>query len=359
VDIRVKWFYRIGFLLLLLIAIFVFFKIRFVWLPIIRMAIVIILPFFIGGFITYLLHPIVEKLHEKGLHRGVAVFLIYFLFFGGIGLTLYKGIPAFIAQVRDLAESAPVLAEQYRDWIKTLQSRTREWPDGLQEQINAGIIGFEKRLETMLTSIVDSLLHFLNFAFVIMVIPFIAFYMLKDFKMIKRTVWYITPKNWRRKGTRFLRDIDESLGSYIRGQLFVCLIIGSLSALLFWIFHLKYPLLLGIIIGVTNVIPYFGPIIGAVPAVIIAATSSVKLVFITIAVVFGLQFLEGNILSPYIVGKSLHMHPLMIMVALTAGGEIGGILGMIVAVPVLVVLKVSIIHAKNHFMRDKVEEPVP
>ena len=71
----------------------------------------------------------------------------------------------------------------------------------------------------MLTLIADSLLDFLNFAFAIMIIPFIAFYMLKDFTVIKRAVWYITPKNWRRKGTRFLRDIDESLGSYIRGQL--------------------------------------------------------------------------------------------------------------------------------------------
>ena len=358
-DIQVKWFYRIGFLLLLLIAIYMFLKIRFVWLPIVKMALIIILPFFIGAFITYLLHPIVEKLHEKGLHRGVAVFSIYILFFGGIGFGLYKGIPAFISQVRELAESAPILAEQYRNWIKALQSHTREWPDGLQEQINAGIIGFEEKLDALLTLIVDSLLHFLNFAFAIMIIPFIAFYMLKDFSIMKRAVWYLTPKKWRRKGTRFLRDIDDSLGSYIRGQLFVCLIIGSLSSILFWIFHLKYPLLLGLIIGVTNVIPYFGPIIGAVPAVIIAATGSVKMVIITIVIVFGLQFLEGNILSPYIVGKSLHMHPLMIMVALTAGGEIGGIMGMIVAVPVLVILKVSILHAKNHFMRKNVNDQAP
>ncbi|MEH7178854.1 AI-2E family transporter [Neobacillus vireti] len=358
-EIRIKWFYRIGFLLLLLIAIYVFLIIRFVWLPILKAALIILLPFLIGGFITYLLHPIVEKLNEKGLHRGLAIFLIYFLFFGGIGFGIYKGIPAFISQVRDLAESAPILAEQYRNWIKELQTHTREWPDGLQEQINEGIMGFERRLESLLTVIVDSLLNFLNFAFAIMIIPFIAFYMLKDFTVIKRAVWYLTPKSWRRKGTRFLRDIDESLGSYIRGQLLVCLIIGGLSSLLFWIFHLKYPLLLGLIIGVTNVIPYFGPVIGAVPAVIIAATSSVKLVIITIVIVFGLQFLEGNILSPYIVGKSLHMHPLMIMVALTAGGEIGGILGMILAVPVLVVLKVSILHAKNHFIREKVKEPAP
>lgn len=351
-DIRMKWYYRIGFLLLLLIVIFVFLKISFLWMPIVRMAAIILLPFVIGGFITYLLHPIVEKLHEKGLHRGLAIFLIYFLFFGGIGFGLYKGIPAIIDQLKDLSESAPAFAEQYRGWINELQSHTRAWPDGLQARMNEGIDTFEKKMDSLLTIIVNILMGFLNSALLMLLIPFIAFYMLKDFPLIKRAVWYITPKKWRKKGTLFLKDVDESLGSYIRGQLLVCIIIGSLSALLFWIFDLNYPLLLGMIVGATNVIPYFGPIIGAVPAVIIAATTSVKLVIITLVIVFGLQFLEGNILSPYIVGKSLHMHPLVIMVALTAGGEIGGILGLILAVPVLAVLKVGIIHAKSHFSHE-------
>ncbi|MEH7156979.1 AI-2E family transporter [Neobacillus drentensis] len=356
-EIRMKWYYRIGFLLLLLIAIYVFLKIRFVWMPILRVVAIVVFPFAIGGFITYLLHPIVEKLHQKGLHRGLAIFIIYILFFGGIGLGVYKGVPAIIDQIKDLSESAPVLAEQYRGWIETLQSHTREWPDGLQTRIEDGIDAFEKKLDSLLTVIVNILVSFLNSALLMMVIPFIAFYMLKDFPLIKRTLWYLTPKQWRKKGTLFLKDVDESLGSYIRGQLLVCMIIGGVSALLFWMFHLKYPLILGLIVGITNVIPYFGPIIGAVPAVIIAATSSGKLVLVTLVIVFGLQFLEGNILSPLIVGKSLHMHPLIIMLALTAGGEVGGILGLIVAVPVLVVIKVAIIHAKNHLIRRNEKGP--
>lgn len=356
-EIRMKWYYRIGFLLLLLIVIYVFLKIRFVWLPIFQVTSIIILPFAIGGFITYLLHPIVEKLHEKGLNRGLAIFFIYILFFGGIGVGLYKGIPAIIDQIKDLSESAPVLAEQYRRWIGELQTHTRAWPDGLQARIDDGIDAFEKKLDSLLSVIVNILLNFLNSALIMMIIPFIAFYMLKDFPLIKRALWYITPKKWRKKGTLFLKDVDESLGSYIRGQLLVCVIIGSVSALLFWIFHLKYSLILGLIVGVTNVIPYFGPIIGAVPAVVIAATSSAKLVLITVIIVFGLQFLEGNILSPMIVGKSLHMHPLIIMMALTAGGEVGGILGLILAVPILVVIKVAIIHWKNHFIGGKSKEP--
>lgn len=148
----------------------------------------------------------------------------------------------------------------------------------------------------------------------------------------------------------FIRDVDKSLGGYIRGQLLVCLVIGVISATLFWVFGMKYPLLLGFIIAITNIIPYFGPIIGAVPAVIIAATLSVKMVIITLIIIVVLQFVEGNILSPLIVGKSLHMHPLIIMLSLLAGGEAGGIIGLIMAVPILAILKISLIHARKLLM---------
>jgi len=348
-----KWYWRIGFILLILVAIYVFLKMRFVWLPIIKVVGVIILPFLIAGFITYLLHPVVEKLHEKGLHRGFAIILIYVLFFGGIGFALYKGIPAFIDQMKDLSENAPVFAQTYRDWIKTIQAHTRTWPDGLQGKMNDGIDAFEKKLDSLLSLTIDILMKFLKSTLVIIIIPFIAFYMLKDIDLVKRAIWYLAPKQWRRQGARLLRDIDDSLGSYIRGQVLVCVIIGGAAALLFWIFHLRYPLLLGFIVGITDVIPYFGAIIGALPAVIIAATVSVKLVIITIVIILVLQFLEGNILSPYIFGRSLHMHPLLIMLAITAGGEIGGVIGLIIAVPSLVVLKVAVIHAKQLMIRDK------
>ena len=114
---------------------------------------------------------------------------------------------------------------------------------------------------------------------------------------------------------------------------------------------MKYPLVLGTIIGITNVIPYFGPIIGAIPAMIIAATMSGKMVMTVVIIVLVLQFLEGNVLSPLIVGKSLHMHPLFIMLALLAGGELGGITGMILSIPILAVLKVIILHARVHFRK--------
>ncbi len=164
-------------------------------------------------------------------------------------------------------------------------------------------------------------------------------------------LWYMTPRKWRNQGRAFLRDVDTSLGGYIRGQLLLCATISVLAALLFWLFGMKYPLVLGTIIGITNVIPYFGPIIGAIPAIIIAATMSGKMVMTVVIIVLVLQFLEGNVFSPLIVGKSLHMHPLFIMLALLAGEELGGIMGMILSIPILAVLKVIILHARVHFRK--------
>lgn len=350
-DIQIKWFYRIGFLLLLFGMFFIFLKLQQIWLPVLRILVTVITPFFIAAFISYLLHPTIERLHGSGLHRGLAVIIIYLLFFGGIGYGLYKGIPAVIHQLKDLSDNIPVFADQYRDRVDEIQKKTNQWPEGARERIDTGIVAVEEKLNQSLTRILNGFVGLINLIVVFAIIPFIAFYMLKDYHHLKKAVWYLTPRKWRKQGVLFLRDVDATLGKYIRGQLLVCLVIGAISALLFWVTDMRYPLLLGFIIGVTNVIPYFGPIFGAIPAVIIGATVSVKMVITSLVIIFLLQFLEGNILSPFIVGKSLHMHPMLIMFALLVGGEIGGILGLIIAVPVLSVAKVAIIHGKIHIMK--------
>jgi predicted PurR-regulated permease PerM len=347
-DIRVKWYYRIGFLLLLMIVLFVFIKLKPIWQPLFDMMVTILLPFIIAGFITYLLHPIVEKIHEAGLHRGLAVFIIYFLFFGGIGYAVYKGLPEIIKQLKDLAESVPSIANQYLGFTDYIQQKTAAWPDAIQKRVYNGIVSVEQGVATRTVNVVNSIISILGHVFTVVIIPFISFYMLKDYGTIKKVIWYITPRKWRQGGMVLLRDIDKSLGSYIRGQILVCVVIGAVSAILFWIFDMKYPLLLGSIIGITNVIPYFGPVIGAIPAMLIAATMSIKMIMIVVVIVLLLQFLEGNILSPLIVGKSLHIHPLVIMFALFAGGELGGIIGMILSVPVVAVIKVSLIHTRKY-----------
>ncbi|MCA1031857.1 AI-2E family transporter [Bacillus timonensis] len=351
-NIQLKWLYIIGLVLLLFSAIYIFLRLSEIWSPILAVLTTVLLPFIISCFITYLLHPIIEKLHNKGLPRSLAILFIYIIFFGGIGYGIYRGVPIVLHQLRDLIENLPSFISTYKQWIEQIQLRTSNLPPTFATKIEDVLKGMETTLGTFLDRSISNIKGILNYIILFAIIPFIVFYMLKDYDQMKKAVWYITPRKYRKSGHLFLKDVDESLGNYIRGQLFVCLLIGLMAFIGLWLIKMKYPLLLGVIIGITNVIPYFGPIIGAIPAVILAATISYKMVILVVVIIFGLQFVEGNILSPLIVGRSLHMHPLMIMFSLLLGGEIAGIVGLILAVPVLAVLKVIVVHTKSHFINN-------
>ena len=350
---NMKWIIRLGSLLLLFFVVFLFLKLKPVWLPVLDIILKAMIPFGIATFVSYLLFPVVETLNRKGIKRSWAILLIYLLFFGGLTLALYKGIPIVIGEVEGLLTSTPEVAGHYNAILDWIGEKTAGWPMEIQDRVGKGIHFFESKAETFLLGLMASLVKLLDFVMVFAIIPLISFYFLKDWELIKKAAWYITPSSIRKPASAFLHDVEQSLGDYLRGQLLVCLIVGCVSALLLWLLGIKFSLLLGLFIGVTNVIPYFGPVIGAVPAVIVAAATSAHQVLWVVVIVFGLQFMEGNILSPLIVGKSLHMHPLLIMLALFLGGEVGGVAGLVLAVPILSFLKVSVIHAKVHFMQER------
>ncbi|WP_353855115.1 AI-2E family transporter [Bacillus sp. Bos-x628] len=329
--------------LLVLASLLILIQLDEIWMPIFLLLKAILIPLFIAIFITYLLYPIVERLHDQGLPRTFSLLLIYLLFFGGTGFAVYKGAPVMIAQLNELSEQIPVLAETYNGALSHIHRHTSHWPDRLHERLDRFIVQSETYAANGAERMILSCKVLFDYALVAALIPFLVFYMVKDINTMKRAAWYLTPPKFRKRGYAFVRAVDNSLGDYIRGQLFVCSLIGGAAAIIFWLFHIPYPLVLGVLIGATNVIPYFGPIIGAVPALIIAFTVSVKSVIIVMITVAVLQFLESNVLSPIIVGRSLHMHPVVIMLVLLAGGELFGLIGMILAVPSAAIIRVIIV----------------
>ncbi|MDC3415616.1 AI-2E family transporter [Aquibacillus salsiterrae] len=304
----------------------------------------ILMPFIISGIIAYLLHPIVEKLHRFHFPRWLAILTIYILFFGGVGFGLYKAYPLMINQLNDLDKNLPQFIDMYRNTTHGLYEKTAFLPEAVHKKMDDFFYDLEEFVGDFITNSVKQLTKIMDVVVVIAVIPVLVFYFLKDFKKIQSSLWKLTPKKYREEGKDLAIDIDKSLGNYIRGQLLVCLFVGLTSYGLLWLIGMKYPLLLGLTMGITNIIPYFGPLLGAIPALIIAFTISMKMVVFVILSVFIVQIIEGNLLSPFIVGKSIDIHPIIIIFALIVGGEIGGVVGMIVAVPVLSVIKVFIIH---------------
>ncbi|WAA10285.1 AI-2E family transporter [Fervidibacillus albus] len=341
-DIKVKWFYRLGFFLLLFAVLFIFIKLKPLWKPIVDVIIEATVPFIVAAFIAYLLHPIVKELSDRGIKQWVSVLIIYVLFFAIIGTAIFKGTPVFIRQLRDLSENAPVFLKQYERWVHFVEEETEGWPITFQQQVEQSFQAFDRSVERLVEKAVDTVFWLADKLFLIILIPFIAFYMLKDVDDLKASFFRLIPKRWKEQTIAFIRDVDHSLGNYIRGQFIVCGTVGMASAFGFWFIDLDYPLLFGTLIGATNVIPYFGPIIGAIPVVIVAATKSFQMILFVIVIIFGIQFLEANILSPVIVGKSLKMHPLLIIFSILIGGEIGGIVGLIVAVPFVAIIKTAV-----------------
>lgn len=301
----------------------------------------ILTPILIAALIAYLLYPLVNWLNEF-MPRWTSILTIYVLIFGGIGFGIYKAVPMFVKQLKGLINFLPQLFDTYQEWIYNLYVSTSNFPEDVHDKMDEAFVKIEEGLVDGLTNIAYSLTGITDVIVIIAVIPILVFYFLKDFSKFKASLLAIGPGNKKGYYQSVLQSIDHNLGGYLRGQFLVCLFVGLISSLLLWLIDMKYPLLLGTFMGMTNIIPYFGPILGAIPAVLIAFTISTNQVIYVILAVVGVQLIEGNLLSPYIVGKSLHVHPVFIIFALLVGGESFGIAGMILAVPVLTIIKVFV-----------------
>jgi len=309
----------------------------------------VLAPFFIAMIISYVLNPIVTMLSDRKMPRTVAVLLIYAVFCGSLVVVLMNVIPMFVEQLQELNEHAPELTVRAKNLVDDLNNSML--PDSVQTGINNSIYKIEKKLSESVFDLVNNIGAMVNVLFVLFIIPFLSFYILKDFEVFERTVITYVPKSHRQHTVRLLKDIDAALGSYIRGQFLVCLIVGVLAYIGYWIIGMPYPLLLAAVVAVTNVIPYLGPFFGAAPALLMAATISVKMMILVVVVNTVCQILESNVVSPQVVGRTLHMHPLSIILALLVGGELAGIAGMILAVPIFAALKVIVQHIFAYYVR--------
>jgi sporulation integral membrane protein YtvI len=313
-------------------------------------------PFLIAMIISYLLNPVVNLLSVRLLPRSLAVLFIYSLFIASIVILIIIMVPHLEAQLNELVEHLP-------EWNARVQAMIKEYNDHSREVLPMGIqAGIEKslaRLETKVSDYVGNMMSgigsTINQLFLLFIIPFLAFYMMKDIHSIERTFLFLLPKNKRHETISVLREMDQALGNYIRGQFLVCLVVGILAYIGYLIVGLPYALLLAALVAVFNVIPYLGPIFGAIPAIFVAFISeSPRMALGVLIVNLIIQILEGNVISPQIVGKSLHMHPLFIIFALLVGGQVGGVLGLILAVPLFAMGKVVLEHVVNHFIQRRV-----
>jgi len=326
-----------------LVAIYLFMKISPIFGHLFFFIKGLFLPFLIAIVISYLLHPIVTMLHDRGVPRSIAVLIIYIVFFGSVTIISLKAFPLLILQIRELGENFPSIVHRFESWFETLRNGYPV-PNYIQKGIDHSITNWKTNLTTSFSHISDWIGNTISILFTIFLVPFVSFYILKDYKLIEKTVMTFVPKKKRKGMIRLLKEIDEALGNYIRGQLIVMTIVGVLAYIGYLIIDLPYALLLAFIVSITDIIPYLGPFIGAAPAVIVGLTISWKTTIIVLVINMTIQTLEGNVISPQVVGRKLNIHPLLIIISLLVGGELGGIVGMIIAVPIFAIIKVIVQH---------------
>ncbi|MFE5323311.1 AI-2E family transporter [Paenibacillus sp. NPDC056579] len=309
----------------------------------------ILAPFIIAMIISYVLNPVVSLLNARKVPRTVAVLLIYAVFILSTTVVLMNVIPMFMSQLSQLNNHLPQLAMKAQGIVDGMNS-VQFLPDSVRTGINQSLAKLENGVSLAISKYIDGIGSTINMLFIAFIIPFLAFYILKDYQLIEKTVLAIVPKAKRKQIITLLVDMDTALGNYIRGQFIVCMIIGLLAYLGYWMIGMPYALLLACLVAIFNIIPYLGPFFGAAPAIIMASTISLKMVLMVAIVNTACQILEGNVISPQVVGRSLKMHPLLIIFALLVGGELAGVVGLILAVPFFAVMKVILQHILMYYV---------
>jgi predicted PurR-regulated permease PerM len=312
----------------------------------------VLAPFLVAMIISYMLNPIVNMLHDRKVPRTAAVLLIYAVFISVSVVILMNVIPMFMNQVEELNEHMPDLTMRAQSMVDHFNNNN-VLPGSVRDGINKSITSMEKQVEERIADFLNNIGAVVNVLFIAMIVPFLAFYMMKDLDVFERAALKYVPRGSRKHVVRLMKDIDTALGSYIRGQLIVSLSIGILAYIGYWIIGMPYPLLMAGFVALFDIIPYLGPFFGAFPAMLMATTISWKMVLFVVLVNMICQNLESNVISPQIVGKTMRMHPLTIILVLLVGGQLAGIVGMILAVPLYAAMKVVVQHVSAYYIHRK------
>lgn len=317
---------------------------------------VVISPIFIGLIVAWLCDPMVRFLQRKKVPRFVGCILVYLVLIGIIFMFLYLFLPTFVHQIGDFVATIPDILKDLKVFgNKFFATFEIDGIDvkGIQEQIYSSVekfgIGLTTNLPNIIINITKSIISGgVNFVLGLM----IGFYMLFDFDKINNTVKNSLPESWKDNYQELMTRINTSLRNYVQGVFLVMFLVFITQSVGLTLAGLKAPLLFALFCAVTDIIPYFGPYIGAIPAVLVGFTISPTVgIFCIISIVI-VQALENNFYQPLIMGHTMQLHPVIIMISLLIFQHFFGIIGMVVATPVVACLKVifMFIDEKVHFM---------
>ncbi|HWJ02064.1 MAG TPA: AI-2E family transporter [Verrucomicrobiae bacterium] len=302
----------------------------------------VLIPFLIAFLLAYLFSPAVKFLTQRKFSRGISIALVFTIFFLSIGTLIFYGIPELFGELNNLAESLPVYAGDVQRFFTDFQAQYKHsgLPPGIVRTIDANLVAGEEWLTVKLQNLISWILSLVGSLPLLVLAPVLAIYMLLDWERFKQGLTGSLPHKWRPGAIHLGQELNFVFRKFIRGHLTVAALVGILVGLGMKLIGMDYALLIGVISGLFDLIPYFGPVIGAVPALSLALLKSPGMALWVLAVIFIVQQLESNVIHPKIVGDSIGLHPLVIVFVLLAGGKLFGFWGMLLAVPAAGMIKV-------------------
>jgi len=303
----------------------------------------VLLPFILGGAIAYVLDPIADRLERLGLNRILSVAVIALVATIAFVLLVLLVIPTLIQQAAALIDAAPNYIATIQTWLTERFPELVDSESTIRKQLTAIGEMVQSKGGQLFNGVLTSALSLINLIILLVVVPVVAFYLLLDWDNMVARIDELLPRDHAPIIRQIAGDIDTTLASFIRGQGAVCLSLGIYYALGLMLVGLNFGLVVGFIAGLITFIPYVGALVGGVLAVGLALfqfwgdwgwIAAVAGIF-----AFG-QFLEGNILTPKLVGSSVGLHPVWLLFALSVFGTLFGFVGMLVAVPIAAILGV-------------------
>lgn len=307
--------------------------------------IIVISPIFIGFLIAWLFEPLVTKLQNKKIPRIVGCILVYIMIIGVLFLISYLFIPSLLSQVKDFVKAAPNIFDNITDFAMNLITKFGIGNivniSDLKKEITSRLtdfgLGLVSDIPKYILSIGKAIISGgLNFVLGLM----IGFYLLYDFNKVNKHIFNLIPNSWQDEYLELTDRINNSLRSYVQGVLLIMLLVFITQSIGLTIAGLEAPIVFALFCAVTDIIPYFGPYIGAIPAIIVGFTiSPITGICVVISIVV-VQLLENNFYQPLIMGHTMKLHPVTIMLGLLIFEHFFGIIGMVIATPVIACIKV-------------------
>lgn len=305
----------------------------------------LIMPVLVAAVVAYLLDWPVNKLVRAGVGRGLACTIVMVAFITLVVLTLIGLMPVISKQSINLIQETPLIWQKAQDWILTLPDK---YPNYVQVyQIHQMMEGLNDRLvefgETLISVSIGNIANFAALLVYVILVPLMVFFMIKDKLFFLENISRILPKE-RRLISQVGHEMNAQIANYIRGKVIEIIIVGSVSCVTFVLMDLRYAILLGVLVGLSVLIPYIGAAVVTIPVGVVAMFQwgiSPEFWYLMLAYAI-IQALDGNLLVPLLFSEAVSLHPLYIIIAVLVFGGLWGFWGVFFAIPLATLVKAVI-----------------